>query len=77
MHRRQLATAGIVWMSAAQFFVAQAVTQSRWTTPFSLATNYISDLGNTECAPYPRGSDNFVCSPWHAAMNAWGESCET
>lgn len=48
----------------------QAVVQSAWTSPFSLIRNYISDLGNTACGPYPAGSARYVCSPWHAAMNA-------
>lgn len=61
--------AGAVWTCAAQFFVAQAAAQSRWTTPFSLSTNYISDLGNTTCGVYA-GSGLFVCSPWHDLMNA-------
>jgi len=57
-------------MLAVQFFIAQAVVQSAWTTPFSLTQNFISDLGNTTCAPYPLGSTSYVCSPWHAWMNA-------
>jgi hypothetical membrane protein len=60
----------IAWSSSAQFFLAQFVVQSAWTTPFSLTRNYISDLGNTSCGPYPAGSETYVCSPWHAAMNA-------
>lgn len=68
VHDQRLKIAGVVWMSAVQFFVAQAVAQSRWTTPFSLATNFISDLGNTTCGLYA-GSGAFVCSPWHALMN--------
>jgi hypothetical membrane protein len=60
----------IVWLLAIQFFIAQIIVQSAWTTPFSLAENYISDLGNTTCEPYPVGSSMYVCSPWHAAMNA-------
>ncbi len=48
----------------------QALVQSAWTTPFSLRDNFISDLGNTACGPYPVGSGSYVCSPWHAAMNA-------
>jgi hypothetical membrane protein len=60
----------VAWALAIQFFIAQALAQSAWTTPFSLAANYISDLGNTACAPYPAGSTNYVCSPWHALMNA-------
>ena len=64
---RTTTAAGVVWICAAQFFVAQAVAQSRWTTPFSLATNFISDLGNTTCGPY---GGSYVCSPWHLLMNA-------
>jgi hypothetical membrane protein len=59
-----------VWVAAVQFFIAQIIVQSAWTTPFSLAANYISDLGNTTCSPYPAGSTMYVCSPWHAWMNA-------
>jgi hypothetical membrane protein len=57
-------------MLAIQFFVLQVVVQWGWTTPFSLAHNFISDLGNTACAPYPAGSTQYVCSPWHGWMNA-------
>ena len=56
----------ILWISAVQFFVAQAVVQSAWETPFSLSENFISDLGNTECGP---SSGIYVCSPWHVWMN--------
>ena len=59
-----------VWILSLQFFIAQVVVQSAWTTPFRLAHNYISDLGNTTCGPYPEGSGTYVCSPWHAWMNA-------
>jgi hypothetical membrane protein len=64
-----VAAGGIIWVCAVQFFVAQGVVQSRWTTPFSLATNYISDLGNTTCGPYPALGGPYVCSPWHTLMN--------
>lgn len=60
----------LIWMFAIQFFIAQGVVQSAWTTPFSLTQNFISDLGNTTCAPYPLDSTSYVCSPWHALMNA-------
>jgi hypothetical membrane protein len=66
---RTVRLGAIVWMLAIQFFIAQFIVQSAWTTPFSLTTNYISDLGNTICAPYPAGSNMYVCSPWHAWMN--------
>src|SRR5262245_16892325 len=60
----------LAWLLAAQFFVAQVVVASTWTTPFSLKTRFISDLGNTACGPYPNSSSVLVCSPWHPLMNA-------
>ena len=60
----------VAWIFALQFFITQVVVASAWATPFSLAHRYISDLGNTACAPYPAGSGTLVCSPWHLAMNA-------
>lgn len=65
----RLTGAGVVLMCAAQFFVAQVIVQWCWTTPFSLATNFISDLGNTTCGLYPAVNGSYVCSPWHALMN--------
>src|SRR5215213_175850 len=64
-----MTAAGVIWVCAAQFFLAQVIAQSRWTTPFSLATNYISDLGNTTCGLYPAVTGKYVCSPWHTVMN--------
>ena len=60
----------LAWLLAAQFFVAQVAVASAWTTPFSVKTRVISDLGNTACGPHPNPSSVSVCSPWHAAMNA-------
>jgi hypothetical membrane protein len=68
--KRAIWLGSIIWVLAIQFFIAQAVVQSAWTTPFSLMQNFISDLGNTRCAPYPPDSNSYVCSPWHAWMNA-------
>jgi hypothetical membrane protein len=65
----RIAIGGLAWACAVQFFAAQVIVQAAWTTPFSLATNFISDLGNTACANYPAGGTAYVCSPWHAAMN--------
>src|SRR5215212_8131228 len=67
---RAIRRGAVIWIFAIQFFIAQIITQAAWTTPFSLAANYISDLGNTTCGPYPVGSSMYVCSPWHAGMNA-------
>src|SRR5262249_45155354 len=60
----------IVWVLAVQLFISPAVAQSAWTKPFSLRQNFISDLGNTTCVVYPLDSNSYVCSPWHAWMNA-------
>ena len=43
MNRRE-STGAFAWILTVQFFVAQGVVQSAWTTPFSLAHNMISDL---------------------------------
>jgi hypothetical membrane protein len=59
-----------LWASSIQFFVLQGIVALGWPTPFDVTERYISDLGNTACAPYPAGSATLVCSPWHAAMNA-------
>ena len=67
---RKVWLGAIVWILAIQFFVAQIVVQSAWVAPFSLTQNFISDLGNTTCGPYPPDSEMYVCSPWHTWMNA-------
>jgi len=60
----------LAWLLAAQFFVAQIVVAAAWTTPFSLKTRNISDLGNTRCGSAKRSSLPPACSPLHAVMNA-------
>ncbi len=62
----RIRAAGATWICAVQFFIAQAVVQFAWTTPFSLAEHFISDLGNTTCGMYRA---LYVCSPWHVWMN--------
>jgi len=63
-------TAGaLVWVSSAQFFIAQVWVALAWTTPFSLFRNFISDLGNTGCGLYKSEMQLYVCSPRHALMN--------
>ena len=59
----------VAWVVAVQFFVTQIVVATAWPRPFSLRFDYISDLGNTVCGPYPAGSTHLVCSPWYLAMN--------
>ena len=73
MHRHTdpaVRTGAIAWALAVQFFITQVVVATAWQRPFSLITDYISDLGNTACGGYPAGSAHLVCSPWHVAMNA-------
>jgi hypothetical membrane protein len=67
--QRAIRIGALVWVLAIQFFIAQLLVQSAWATPYSLTANYISDLGNTACGPYPVNTGAYVCSPWHAWMN--------
>lgn len=61
-------TGAALWIGTLQFFVVEAVVQSRWPTHYDRRNYYISDLGALHCS---RASDGrFVCSPWHALMNA-------
>lgn len=62
--------AALLWASSVQFFIVQIAVALTWATPYNLSTRYISDLGNTACAPYPHDSVILVCSPGHAWMNA-------
>ncbi|HTP56334.1 MAG TPA: DUF998 domain-containing protein [Thermoplasmata archaeon] len=60
----------LLWIvGAVQFVVAMAVVEWRWTTAYSLRTNYISDLGNTQCGDWPHAASSYVCSPWHSVFN--------
>jgi hypothetical membrane protein len=56
-------------LSALVYAISETVTARAWSTPaYSYSENYISDLGNPQCAPYDGRN---VCSPSHALMN-WG-----
>jgi hypothetical membrane protein len=57
------------WALTVVFFVDQAIVQAASTRPYSLATNFISDLGSTVCGPSVAGSHVAVCSPLHGLMN--------
>lgn len=58
----------VLWLATAQFFVAEAIVESRWSAPYDRRSYYISDLGALNCAESSDG--RLVCSPWHAVMNA-------
>ena len=60
---RLVVVGAVLWVLSVLFFVDQAIAQAASARPFSLATNLISDLGNTACGPA-------VCSPLHAFVNA-------
>ena len=49
-----------------------SLVAAAWTRPYSLKSNYISDLGNTACGMFhvPHGTPYYVCSPDHGLMNA-------
>jgi len=57
----------VALLLTAQYFLAEALTASRWVSPpYSYTRSYISDLGVTDCAVIA-GRD--ICSPLHAVMN--------
>jgi len=68
---RQVATGGAAWPLMVVFFIGQAVAQAASTVPYSLWSNYISDLGNTGCGPFALGTyHTVVCTPLSGVMNA-------
>jgi len=67
---------GLLWFANLVWFFGQFAAQSAWRTPYSVAHNFVSDLGATNCGEFPPGSGSYVCSPLHAVMNTsfvlWG-----
>ena len=56
----------ILYLSSFQYFLVQFLVSLRWSPPYSLGRNTISDLGNTACA---RFNGRNICSPLHLLMN--------
>jgi hypothetical membrane protein len=56
-------------LGSVEFILAMAITQLGWTVPYSLLTNYISDLGAVHCGYFPSTSAHYVCSPWHLVFD--------
>jgi len=56
----------ICYASSVQYFVVQLLVALRWSPPYSISRNTISDLGNTACGSW---DGHYVCSPWHDLMN--------
>lgn len=70
MLTKQVVFGGFCWLLTLTFFVGQIIAQSQMSTPYSLATNEISDLGVTTCGPVTVFTYHAtVCSPLHAVMN--------
>jgi hypothetical membrane protein len=65
---RSVHHAAILWLvGALQFLTAMIVTQFGWSNPsYSLAQNYISDLGAVHCGTF---GGHYVCSPWHLVFD--------
>lgn len=66
-------TAAVAWIALIQFFVVQIIAQRASTVAYRPADQFISDLGNTECAPFRYYTDDSlvdVCSPRHGLINA-------
>lgn len=62
-------TGAVLLLSAPILFVGtQLLVGSTWSTPYSLAHNNISDLGNVTCGPVGE-PERYVCSPHHGWMN--------
>ncbi len=60
---RAVTVGAALWTLSVVFFVVQAIAIAASARPYSLATNLISDLGNTSCGPD-------ICSPLHGLVNA-------
>ncbi|MGD0588445.1 MAG: DUF998 domain-containing protein [Thermoplasmata archaeon] len=69
VHRSVRHGALVLVVGTLQFIVAMVVAQMGWTVPYSLRTNYISDLGAVNCGFFPASSSHYVCSPWHLVFN--------
>ena len=56
----------IFYAAGVQYFVVQLLVALRWSPPYSISRNTISDLGNTVCGSW---NGRYVCSPLHDLMN--------
>ena len=66
-HNRLPWVGPVVFVSSALYFFAQIFVAWVFHPSYSLVSNTISDLGNTECGRYGTG---YVCSPRHLYMDA-------
>jgi len=56
----------ILYVAGIQYFVVQLLSALRWSPPYSMSRDTISDLGNTACGTW---NGRYVCSPSHDLMN--------
>lgn len=62
----------ILWLLCFQFFIAEQTARFACTTPYSMRSNVISDLGAVHCGPVSaaaHGATHVVCSPLYWLMN--------
>ena len=57
----------VLYATSIQYFAIQLFVALKWTPPYSLSRDTISDLGNTACGTW---NGRYVCSPLHNLMNA-------
>ncbi len=57
----------VLYVTSIQYFLIQLIVALRWSPPYSLSRDTISDLGNTACGTW---NGRYVCSPLHSLMNA-------
>jgi hypothetical membrane protein len=63
---RRVRLGAILYVSTLQYFLVQLLVSLRWSPPYSVSRNTISDLGNTTCGKF---NARYVCSPLHSLMN--------
>lgn len=56
----------ILYVVGIQYFAVQLLAALRWSPPYSISRDTISDLGNTACGTW---NGRYVCSPLHDLMN--------
>jgi hypothetical membrane protein len=63
---RNSGAGALLFISAIQYFFVQIIVALRFSPPYSITYNTISDLGNTDCGIYHIRA---VCSPLYPFMN--------
>lgn len=67
----RLRLGAMLWVLCILTFPAQVLAASQWPTPYSWASNFISDLGVTSCDLFDAGTrvERYICSPAHLLAN--------